>query len=66
MPEKLFRTFTDPIAQASWIPPNGFVCEVHHMDFKVGGSFKMSFINFGTGSRHSFEGEYLEIKPNEF
>ncbi|HEY1010834.1 MAG: SRPBCC family protein [Daejeonella sp.] len=65
-PEKIFRAFSDPIAHSSWIPPYGFVCEVHQMDFKVGGKFKMSFINFSTGNRHSFGGEYLEIKPDEY
>ncbi|MNT57503.1 hypothetical protein D3C72_1948740 [compost metagenome] len=35
------------------------------MDFKVGGNFKMTFINFSTGNGHSFGGEYLEIVPNE-
>jgi uncharacterized protein YndB with AHSA1/START domain len=64
-PEKLFRAFSDPIAHATWLPPYGFVCEVHQMDFKVGGHFKMTFINFSTGNGHSFGGEYLEIKPNE-
>ncbi len=65
-PEKVFRTFSDPLAHASWIPPYGFLCQVHQMDFKVGGHFKMSFINFGTGNGHSFGGEYLDIKTNEF
>ncbi|MEO6107809.1 MAG: SRPBCC family protein [Cyclobacteriaceae bacterium] len=65
-PEKLYRAFTDPNAMASWIPPYGFLCVVHHMDVKVGGSYKMSFINFSTGNGHSFGGEYLELKPNEF
>ena len=64
-PEKVFRAFSDPLAHATWIPPYGFLCQVHQMDFKVGGHFKMSFINFGTGNGHSFGGEYLEIKPNE-
>jgi len=64
-PEKVFRAFSDPLAHASWIPPYGFLCQVHQMDFKVGGRFKMSFINFSTGNGHSFGGEYLEIKPNE-
>jgi uncharacterized protein YndB with AHSA1/START domain len=64
-PEKVFRAFSDPLAHASWIPPYGFVCQVHQMDFKVGGHFKMSFINFSTGNGHSFGGEYLDIKPNE-
>ena len=64
-PEKVFRAFSDPLAHSTWIPPYGFICQVHQMDFKVGGHFKMSFINFGTGKGHSFGGEYLEIKPNE-
>ncbi|RCH54759.1 polyketide cyclase [Mucilaginibacter hurinus] len=65
-PEKVFRAFSDPTAHSSWIPPYGFVCRVHEMDFKVGGKFRMSFINFSTGNGHSFGGEYLEIKPNEY
>ena len=64
-PEKVFRAFSDPLAHAAWIPPYGFLCQVHQMDFKVGGRFKMSFVNFTTGNGHSFGGEYLEIKPNE-
>ena len=64
-PEKVFRAFSDPLAHATWIPPYGFLCQVHHMDFKVGGHFKMSFINFGTSNGHSFGGEYLEIIPNQ-
>ena len=65
-PEKIYRAFTDPVAIASWLPPFGFLCEVHHMDAKTGGSFKMSFINFTTGNGHSFGGNYLELIPNEF
>lgn len=65
-PEKVFRAFTDPLAMASWIPPYGFLCIVHDMDAKPGGSYRMSFVNFSTGSRHSFGGNYLEIKQNEF
>lgn len=64
-PEKVFRAFTDANAMASWLPPYGFVCAVHSMDVKVGGSYKMSFTNFTTGHSHSFGGKYLEIKPNE-
>ncbi|MEJ2880214.1 SRPBCC family protein [Pedobacter sp. GR22-6] len=63
-PEKVFRAFSDPIAHASWLPPYGFVCQVHQMDFKVGGKFRMTFINFGTWNGHSFGGEYLEIALN--
>lgn len=65
-PEKVFKAFTDADAMASWLPPYGFVCKVQSMDAQVGGKYKMSFTNFGTGSSHSFGGEYLEIKPNEF
>jgi uncharacterized protein YndB with AHSA1/START domain len=64
-PEKLFKAFTNPDAMASWLPPYGFICKIHSMDVKVGGSYKMSFTNFTTGSSHSFGGEYLEIVPNE-
>ena len=65
-PEKIYRAFTEPNALAFWIPPYGFLCVVHSMDMRVGGSYKMSFINFSTGNGHSFGGKYLEIKPNEF
>jgi uncharacterized protein YndB with AHSA1/START domain len=65
-PEKVFRAFTQASAIASWLPPYGFLCTVHEMDVKVGGTFRMSFENFSTGNGHSFGGEYLEIKPNEF
>ncbi len=65
-PEKIFKAFTSAETMASWLPPYGFVCKVEHLDFKVGGTFKMSFINFGTGNEHSFGGEYKEIKTNEF
>jgi len=63
--EKVLKAFTDADALASWIPPYGFVGKVHRMDFKIGGSYKMSFTNFTTGSSHSFGGDYLEIVPNE-
>lgn len=65
-PEKLYRAFTDATAMASWIPPYGFLCVVHAMDVRVGGTFKMSFINFSTGNSHSFGGTYLDVKPGEF
>jgi uncharacterized protein YndB with AHSA1/START domain len=64
-PEKVFRAFTEAAAIATWLPPYGFICTVHQMDVKVGGSHKMSFLNFTTGNSHSFGGTYLEIKPNE-
>jgi uncharacterized protein YndB with AHSA1/START domain len=64
-PEKVYRAFLEADAMAKWLPPNGFTCTVHHMDAKVGGTFKMSFKNFTTGNGHSFGGEYLELVPHE-
>jgi uncharacterized protein YndB with AHSA1/START domain len=63
--DKVYRAFLDADAMAKWLPPNGFTGKVHHADAKVGGSYKMSFTNFGTGSSHSFGGKYLELKPHE-
>lgn len=65
-PEKVYRAFTQPDAIASWLPPYGFLCTVHEMDVRVGGKFRMSFRNFSTGNGHSFGGNYIELKPNEF
>lgn len=65
-PEKVFRAFTDATAIASWLPPYGFLCTVHQMEAKTGGTFKMSFTNFSTGNGHSFGGTYVDVKPNEF
>lgn len=64
-PERVYRAFLDADAMVKWLPPNGFTGKVHHLDAKVGGSFKMSFTNFTTGSSHSFGGKYLELKPHE-
>ena len=64
-PEKVYRAFTEPDAIARWLPPNGFTGKVHHMDVKVGGTYKMSFTNFTTGSSQSFGGEYRELVPHE-
>lgn len=64
-PEKVYRAFLEPDALAKWLPPNGFTCKVHQMDAKVGGGYKMSFTNFGTGKGHSFGGIYVELVPNE-
>src|SRR5689334_2072877 len=64
-PERVYRAFLDADAMAKWLPPNGFTCKVHHLDGKVGGSYKMSFTNFTTGKSHSFGGTYVELKPNE-
>jgi uncharacterized protein YndB with AHSA1/START domain len=64
-PERVYKAFIDPDAMAKWLPPNGFTGKVHHMDAKVGGTYKMSFTNFTSGKSHSFGGEYLELVPNE-
>jgi uncharacterized protein YndB with AHSA1/START domain len=63
--ERIYRAFLDADAMTKWLPPNGFTGKVHHMDAKVGGSFKMSFTNFSSGTTHSFGGEYLELVPHE-
>ena len=63
--ERIYRAFLDPDALAKWLPPNGFTGKVHHLDAKVGGTYKMSFTNFTTGNSHSFGGEYLELQLNE-
>lgn len=64
-PEKVYRAFLEPGATAKWLPPYGFTCTVHHMDVRVGGTFRMSFHNFSSGNGHSFSGEYLELVANE-
>ena len=64
-PEKVYRAFLESGAMAKWLPPYGFTCTVHHLDGRVGGTFRMSFHNFSTGSGHSFGGEYVELVPNE-
>jgi uncharacterized protein YndB with AHSA1/START domain len=64
-PERVFKAFIDPDALVKWMAPHGFTAKVHHLDVKVGGSYKMSFSNFATGSSHSFAGTYHEIIPNQ-
>jgi uncharacterized protein YndB with AHSA1/START domain len=64
-PERVYRAFLDAKAMVKWLPPNGFTGEVHHLDARVGGGYKMSFTNFTSGKSHSFGGEYLELKSNE-
>lgn len=64
-PERVYRAFLEADAMAKWLPPNGFTGRVHQMEAKVGGTYKMSFTNFTTGSSHSFGGEYLELTPHE-
>ena len=64
-PEKIYRAFVEPDALARWLPPYGFLCTVHELDARVGGSHRASFANFGTGHSHSFGGTYLELVPGE-
>lgn len=63
--DRVYRAFLDASAMSKWLPPNGFTGQVHHLEAKVGGTYKMSFTNFTTGSGHSFGGEYIELTPNE-
>ena len=64
-PERVYRAFLDADALAKWLPPNGFTGKVHHLDAKIGGSYRMSFTNFSTGHSHAFGGEYLELVPHQ-
>ena len=64
-PERVYRAFLDADAKVKWLPPNGFTGKVHHLDARVGGSYKMSFTNFTSGKSHSFGGEYVELVPHE-
>ena len=64
-PERVYRAFLDPAAMAKWLPPHGFTGVVHHMDARVGGSYRMSFTNFSTGQSHAFGGEFVEMTPHE-
>jgi uncharacterized protein YndB with AHSA1/START domain len=64
-PEKIYRAFLDPEAICKWMPPYGFTCKIHHQDARVGGTYKMSFTNFGTDKANTFSGKYIELVPNE-
>ena len=64
-PDKVYRAFVEPVAMAKWIPPYGFSCTIHHLDVRVGGTFRMTFHNFSTGGADSFGGDYLEVVPGE-
>jgi uncharacterized protein YndB with AHSA1/START domain len=64
-PERVYRAFLDADALAKWLPPHGFTAKVHHVDARVGGTFRMSFTHFGSGASHAFGGEYLELVPHE-
>lgn len=64
-PARIYQAFLNADAMAKWLPPYGFTCKVHHMEAKVGGTFRMSFTNFMTGNSHAFGGEYLELVPHQ-
>ncbi|MFO0898918.1 MAG: SRPBCC family protein [Pirellulales bacterium] len=64
-PERVYRAFLNADAMAKWLPPNGFTGKVHHLDARVGGTYKMSFTNFSSGKSHAFGGTYRELVPNE-
>ena len=64
-PERAYKAFVDAAALAKWLPPYGFTCTVHHLDAKVGGTYRMSFTNLTSGNSHAFGGKYLELKPGE-
>ncbi|MBI3131141.1 MAG: SRPBCC family protein [Acidobacteria bacterium] len=64
-PERVYRAFLDPEAMVKWLPPHGFTGRVHHLEARVGGTYRMSFTNFSTGHSHAFGGTYLELVPNE-
>ena len=64
-PERVYKAFLDPDAMVKWLPPHGFTGNVHHLDAKVGGTYRMSFTNFATGHSHSFGGTWLELVPGE-
>jgi uncharacterized protein YndB with AHSA1/START domain len=64
-PDRVYRAFLDPDALVKWLPPNGFTGKMHHLDAKVGGTYRMSFTNFTSGKSHAFGGEYLELSPSQ-
>lgn len=64
-PEKIYRAFLTPEAMAKWLPPKGFTATFHHLEAKVGGTFRASFTNFTTQQSHSFGGEYVELIPHQ-
>lgn len=64
--ERIYRAFLDPDAMSKWLPPDGFTGRVHHMDARIGGSYRMSFTNFATGATHAFGGDFVELVANEW
>jgi uncharacterized protein YndB with AHSA1/START domain len=64
-PEKIYRAFIEPDAWVRWLPPKGFTARLHAQNPVAGGSWRMSFTNFTTGSTHSFGGVYKALEPNK-
>lgn len=64
-PDRIYRAFLDPAAMVKWFPPHGFTGQVHEMDARVGGRYRMSFTQFSSGHSHAFGGIYLELTPGE-
>jgi uncharacterized protein YndB with AHSA1/START domain len=64
-PERVYKAFIDDDAKVKWLPPNGFTAKMHQSDARVGGTYKMSFTNFTSGTTHTFGGKYVELVPNE-
>ena len=63
-PARVFKAFTDPAAKVKWLPPHGYTAQVHSLDLRVGGGYRMSFTSLATGAGHTFGGTYLEIVPD--
>ena len=63
-PERVYRAFLEADAMAKWLPPYGFTCTVHHLDARVGGTYRMSFTTFSSGQAQAFGGEYRELTPS--
>jgi len=64
-PERIYRAFLDADAWCKWLPPHGFTGKVHHLEARVGGTYRMSFTNFATGHAHTFGGTFVELVPGE-
>lgn len=63
--ERVYKAFIDKQALEYWLPPYGFTGTIHEMDARIGGGYRMSFTNFGSGDSHSFTVNFVELVPNE-
>ena len=63
-PDELFDAWTHPETLNIWWGPEGFTTTVEHLDFRVGGGFKIKMIS-PTGAEGATAGIYREIdRPN--